>query len=172
MKRNPNYILEDSDRNEMIFNCLVRNKKPSPWELELTAKAKAYSNEYNSRKMDKLIVDMWLLNLRSGLYLQERTQLKGTGNYYSAMGVLLEITKSITGGDWNGTWFKPKNAEFTKRHNQSCYDAPYFVKKKLGIKDLDIKYSFGGYQTGCIAQLNEIYTFDELANIIENEYCG
>ena len=172
MSRQDTYIFEHSFENSLVLDCLLRNNHKSPRELELQAKQEAYNKEYDSRKMDKLIVDMWLLNLRSGLYLQERTQLKGTGNYYSALGVLLEITKSITGGDWQGTWFKPKNAEFTKRHNQSCYDAPYFVKKKLGIKDLDIKYSFGGYQTGCIAQLNEIYTFDELANIIENEYCG
>ena len=163
------YIFEHSEDNSLILDNLIRNNK-SPRLDKIKAEVEKRSNEYNSRKMDKLIVDMWLLNLRSGLYLQERTQLKGTGNYYSAMGVLLEITKGITGGDWNGTWFKPKNAEFTKRHNQSCYDAPYFVKKKLGIKDFDIKYSFGGYQTGCISQLNEIYTFEELAKIIENQY--
>ena len=121
--------------------------------------------------MNPHIVQKWLKSLKKGKYKQEKRVLKGSGNYFSVIGVLLDITKDITRGKWHGNWFLPSSEKFTKGGNQSCYSMPVFAAKKLGFRHLKNDYPLGhGLKSSNIETLNEQYNFDELTEVIKTEY--
>ncbi len=168
MRRNPNYIFENSTENEMVFNCMMRSLES---EVSYESQLEWIQSRHRERikRIQPEIVERWLKALRSDKYKQEPYYLRGKGNYYSCLGVLLEITKDITGGEWhgNGYWFKPKTEEFTKDVNQECFNMPRFAYDKLGMKWHLKKLHL---RTNCLAELNTMLDFKRLADIIESEY--
>jgi len=154
-RRDTGHIFEGSADNQLIMACMSRS---------LSKKAEA-KHEANQKKMKEArinpeIILKWLEALKNGKYKQEKRFLKGRGDYFSVVGVLLDITKDITGGKWNGAWFIPSNERFTKGRNQDNYYMPLFVAEKLGCNRFDIN---------CLSLLNEQGTFEELAEIIKTK---
>ena len=155
-KPNHGYTFENSADNRLVSDCISRGLERDGNEAD----HEANRIKYEAMKMDKIIVEMWLLNLGSGLYRQEKKFLRGQGDYYSAIGVLLDITREITGGKWHGCWFIPKGEWFTKGYNQDNYYMPNFAAGKL---------NYTGFQNDYVV-LNQSKTFDELVIIIKTEY--
>ena len=174
-KHNPGYTFEGSEDNEMIYNSLMRSNEKSGFVKEVKAKIAAIQKEYESRIPNLEIIKQWVEAIRSGEYLQEKRFLRATtnGKYFSVLGILLDISQDVTGGEWHGMWFVRKGRSFENwtKDGNSCTTIPWFARKALGLKELTVSYPVShGKESSCLATLNENYNFDELADIIENEY--
>ena len=163
----PDYIHKDTPDNALEFQSWLRSTP----EVSHESQSKWIQKRHKERnkKMSPEIVKRWLKALRSGNFKQETHYLKGADNYYSVLGVLLEVTKDITGGEWHGYWFKPKSERFTKGINQDCDDIPRLFLDKLNMKKY-LRRKYAGTQDLVLLNTYNGYDFERLADIIEDEY--
>ena len=154
-------VFEGSYENEQIFNDMLDELHSKPSYAKQQAQTRANEKEINNRIPNLKYISKWINALRSGKYSQESRYLKGRGNYFSVLGVLCDVSRDFTGGEWHGQWFVKKGLSFrdwTKNGN-SCVSVPDWALKKLGLTSRFI------YLTK-----NKSHTFEELAAIIENEF--
>ena len=159
-KGSPDYVLRDTEDNMLVMNCLFRQngKNKKDWHAEKT--------------IDNVIIKRWVKALRSGEYLQEKYSLKSTtiDNKFSALGLLCEITQDITGGKWHGNRFELNGEASDWLNDTSCPSLPEFVAKRIGITNFKYYYTIESGKSNQLYQLNKVFDFNQLADIIENEY--
>lgn len=177
-------IFTDSYENEQIFNRLIEENNNNPELIEIRKGIAANELKYNNRVLDTKSIKRWLEALKSGKYKEK--QFTYTDNFrekivilkyrqgytsFSALGVLLEVTKDITGGEWHGEWFVKKGLSFedwTKSGNSNVHIPP-FALEKLGFKTIESDLIPSG-DINEIALMNVYLNFTEIAIIIENNY--
>lgn len=165
-KQKAGYVFDGSENNRLMSDCdsrRIERERNTPEAKAEQAKRDVIQTEYDNRKPDPKIINQWIEALRSGQYKQEKYFLKARNdnNYFSVLGVLLDITRHITGGEWHGQWWVKKGRSFenwTKDGNCNI-SIPPFALKKLGLKSVSN-----------LIELNEEHDFKELILIIEKEY--
>jgi hypothetical protein len=142
----------------MVMNCLLRaNTRPKP-------------NEY--KKHNVAVVRRWVDALRSNKYTQSQFHLKHESkqDHFTAAGVLCEVSKNVTGGEWNGTKFELNGVMDKWYENVTCFGLPEFVAVKLRIANMKVYYPIKKGSSNSFYELNKYYSFKELADIIETYY--
>lgn len=159
----------------------VQKSNESPDNKQRQSEIAIQQAEYDNRVLDVESIKRWVEALKSGKYLQKAwtpapnkgrtTVLKYYKGYkhFSALGLLCEVTKELTGGKWNGEWFLPANEEFTKGGNQENILLPAFVEKKLGIKIIKSDLIPSG-DINQLARMGAYLSFKQIAIIVESEY--
>lgn len=171
-------IFKGSLKGEQILSDFTKSYDKDPEVIAFRSELAKQEAIYNARVLDAKAVQSWVQTLRSGKYLQKDWAVRDRngkwvglryykGGRFSALGVLCEITKDLTDGKWHGSWFLPKDEQFTKGSNQSEFKLPPFVEQKLGFKRTESDL-IGDINE--LARMNAYYSFKELADIIESEY--
>lgn len=114
--------------------------------------------------MKKEIKERWIKALRSGDYRQAKYKLKLNENTMCCLGVLCDITKKETGGDWD--------------HNSFGIDGdvtsdvlPKIIADKLGISYDSQFFAKGTSESTQLSELNDTgSTFRDIANIIDENF--
>ena len=120
--------------------------------------------------MEKSIVKRWVKALRSGKYKQAESTLRDLSNRMCCLGVLCDVTKKETGGDWL------TRGRFGK--SRCIADGsllPPFVQKILNISSEGKlkEHHIGGYGSKhyTLSGLNDSgLSFKQIANIIEKNF--
>lgn len=120
--------------------------------------------------MNQKIKKEWVTRLRSGAYIQGYGQLKSEVNdqaYHCCLGVLCEIFSEETGIEWNGFTGRTKTNYFLENQEMVLPDS---VIKWAELEEHNpvVKIENDTYP---LSDLNDgdQFTFEELANLIENQ---
>ena len=175
-------IFAGSLENEQILNRWVEENNRDPKTIAFRKEQAIQEAIYNARVLDTDSIKLWIAALRSGQYKQKvwtytnkfrdkTTILKyRVGDYhFSALGVLCEVTKDLTGGEWHGEWFVKKGLSFedwTKDGNSNIH-VPHWALEKLGIKTIESDLIQNINQ---LSNMNVYMDFKQIADIIESEY--
>lgn len=168
-----------SQKGEAILNAFTKAYDKDPQVIarrEETARKEAI---YNSRVLNTDAFKSWVEALRSGYKQKGWTRAPNKGKiislknsqseYYSALGVLCDVTKDLTGGKWVNGYFMPQDESFTRGAQQERFYTPRFVEEKLGIKNIKSELIRDIRE---LAVMNVYLSFTEIADLIESEYVG
>lgn len=177
-------VFAGSFKNERTLDKLVKEYANKPEEIARRKKQEEAEKIYQGRVLNKEAFNNWVKALRSGKYLQKQwtytedyrekvvilKHIRGN-KHFSALGVLCEVTKDLTGGEWHGEWFVKKGLSFedwTKDGNSNTV-APEWALEALGVKDIESDLIPSG-NINELSQINVHESFEEIADIIETEY--
>lgn len=118
--------------------------------------------------MKKSIMQKWVKALRSGKYKQAKGALSSPrGASHCCLGVLCDITKKETGGEWNGQYFRKDGNRGSRGY------LPKFVRDFVGMKSINgtLPFDYFERKTSLAAENDEGGTgFKRIADIIEANY--
>lgn len=176
-------VFAGSLKNEQTLNKLLNEYANKPEAIARKKKQEEAQKIYQSRVLNKEAFSNWVHALRSGNYRQKQWTYTDNyreklvilkhreKNYFSALGLLCEITKDITGGEWHGEWFVKKGLSFedwTKDGNSNII-VPDWALEALGVKNIESDLIPSG-NINELSEINVYKSFEDIANIIEYEY--